>query len=153
MSQEDVQKMDYYNQVHFLAALLNDTKEKLVQMKVLTASIKDLELADPSLAKLEGDDDQVKKALAEAKAAMEVHGPGSQEAMEAWEALEKCASDQECQVDSNYRYSAAALKAHHYYNAVMDTTLLTEAIDAFDTITGLEKYVNVEKSRLDQMEY
>jgi hypothetical protein len=152
MSPEEVQKMDYYNQVHFLAALLNDTKEKIVQMKSLTASIKDLELADPSLAKLEGDDEDVKKALAEAKAAMEVHGPGSPEALQAWEALEECATSQECSIESNYRYSAAALKAHHYYNAVMDTTLLTEAIDAFDTIMGLEKYVTVEKSRLDQME-
>jgi hypothetical protein len=150
LSPQEVSKLDYYNQIHFLASLLEDTNERLNQMKYLLESIQSLELQDPSLSKLEGNED-LKKALAEAKAAVEVHGAGSEQAMEAWRQLEECSvDDTKCGTDSFYRYSAAALKAHHYYNAVMDTSLLQEAIGAFDTINGLRNYVQVEKNRLDK---
>ena len=33
---------------------------------------------------------------------------------------------------------------------MIDTALLDEAIDAFDMIEGLGKFVNVEKNRLDK---
>jgi len=58
----------------------------------------------------------------------------------------------ECDVDSvpsSYRYSAAALKAHHLYNAAIDTDLLDEALEALGMLKGLTKFVNIEKRRLD----
>ncbi len=42
------------------------------------------------------------------------------------------------------RYSAAALKAHHMYNAAFDVELLDEI-----GLKGLTKFVNIEKRRLD----
>ena len=48
-----------------------------------------------------------------------------------------------------YRYPAAALKAHHLYNAAIDTELLDEALEALGMLKGLTKFVNIEKRRLD----
>jgi hypothetical protein len=44
----------------------------------------------------------------------------------------------ECNIDSepsSYRYSAAALKAHHLYNAAIDTDLLDEALEALGMLS------------------
>ena len=46
-------------------------------------------------------------------------------------------------------YSAAALKAHHLYDAAIDSSLLEESTDALGMIEGLAKFVDVEKRRLD----
>ena len=148
------EKADYYNQIRSLSVLMADTQTKLSQMRQLAESLKNLELTDPSLTKLGSgpEAEAIRKALAEAKAAQEVRGPHSAEADAAWEALEKCANDEECQVESSYRYSASALRAHHTYDAVVDAKLLEEAVDAFDSIDSLSKFVNVEKNRLDKAE-
>lgn len=151
MSLDEIAKMDYANQVNYLATLLKQSKETLSQIKQLTGSLQQLELDNPNLAKLGEGNESLKKALSEAKAAMEVHGAGSEEATSAWNVVGECIEQEECDVDSNYRYSAASLEAHHYYNAVMDTSLLKEAVDALETIEGLGNYVQVEKSRLDKM--
>ena len=58
----------------------------------------------------------------------------------------------ECDIEttaSTYRYSPAALKAHHLYNAAIDTALLEESLDALGMIDGLAKFVSLEKRRLD----
>jgi hypothetical protein len=152
---------------------MEDTNWSMQQMKRLIKEIKALELKDPSLARLpEGPDGAaLKTALSNAKNTMEVHGATSVEAAKAWDRLDSCfftnndnnnnadgtieISD-ECDIDSDepsstssYRYSPAALKAHHMYNAAIDVELLDEALDALGRLKGLTKFVNIEKRRLD----
>ena len=143
--------LDYKYQVNALTRLLDETKEKMEQIKTLAVSIQEMELDDPSLSKLPPEMAPLKTVLREAKAASEVHGPSSPEAIAAWEAVEGCvgsANGGECSVESMYRYSAAAIKAHHYYDAVIDTEFLQEAIDAVDTISSLRRFIRVESNRL-----
>jgi CP12 domain len=145
---------DYAHQVSSLAYLLHDTHEKIDQIKQLVASIKALELDDPSLAKLgaAGGSHDLKVALRESKAAVDLYGPGSREADEAWSRVEECASadadDEGCSVDTLYRYSAAAIKAHHLYDAVIDSSLLQAAMDGIGTLERLRSSIQIENQRL-----
>jgi hypothetical protein len=162
---------DYATKIRSLHYLMEDTNWSMQQMKRLIKEIKALELKDPSLARLPDGPDgaALKTALSTAKTAMEVHGATSVEAAKAWDRLDSCfftndnnsnadgtieISD-ECDIDSDepssisYRYSAAALKAHHMYNAAIDVELLDEALDALGRLKGLTKFVNIEKRRLD----
>ena len=163
---------DYSTKIRSLHYLMEDTNWSMQQMKRLIKEIKALELKDPSLARLPDGPDgaTLKTALSNAKTAMEVHGANSVEAAKAWDRLDSCfftnidsndnadgtieISD-ECDIDSDepsaqsYRYSAAALKAHHMYNAAIDVELLDEALDALGRLKGLTKFVNIEKRRLD----
>jgi len=152
---------DYYDHIRSLSYLLKEINPKLAQMKQLVTQIKFMELKDPSLARLpDGSTGALKTALADAKAAVDVYGPSSAEAKKAWDKLDSCFAmnedgvlevTEECDIEPNatYRYSARALKAHHLYNAVIDTTLLEESLQALDMIDGLDKFVSVEKRRLD----
>lgn len=54
----------------------------------------------------------------------------------------------ECNVDSMYRYSSAALNAHHVYDAVVDATFFEEAEDAIEMLQNLSKFVKIEAKRL-----
>ena len=150
---------DYYDHIRSLSYLLSETTSKISQMKKLVMQIKDMGLADPSLAHISDDavGKQLKKALAESKASIEVYGASSNEAKKAWDNLDNCFGPnelKECKLEDNttYRYSAAALKAHHMYDAVIDTSLLDESIDALNMVQSLSKYVNLEKQRLDDKE-
>mmetsp|Transcript_25251 Transcript_25251/g.53361 ORF Transcript_25251/g.53361 Transcript_25251/m.53361 type:complete len:310 (-) Transcript_25251:64-993(-) len=162
---------DYYDHISYLSYLLRDAMWEFVQIKQLVKKIKDLELEDPNLAKLRDDDSgfsaALKKALADAKAAADVHGPKSPEAMSAWAKLDSCFGTnddgvldfkEECSIDDDgdgddepsNRYSAAALKAHHMYEAAIDTALLDETLSAIGMLKRLTKFVNLEKGRLDR---
>ena len=147
---------DYRNQIRAFAALMTETKYKLKEMSRLAEQLKELELTDPSLTSLgtNSEAEGIRRALSEAKAAQDVYGAHSPEADEAWNALEGCFSEEECRLESNgrYRYSAAALRAHHTYDAVVDAKLLDEAIAAFESIESLGKFVKLEKKRLDKNE-
>ena len=152
---------DYYDHIRSLSYLLKDTSSKMAQMKTLIGQIKELELEDPTLARIPDESAALKSALADAKAAVEVHGSASPEAKKAWDKLDLCFGEnsdgvleftEECNIDANgstYRYSAAALKAHHLYDAAIDSSLLEESTDALGMIEGLAKFVDVEKRRLD----
>mmetsp|Transcript_40762 Transcript_40762/g.85628 ORF Transcript_40762/g.85628 Transcript_40762/m.85628 type:complete len:263 (+) Transcript_40762:115-903(+) len=160
---------DYYDHIRSLSYLIAETNSNLSRMKELVTQIKDMELKDPSLARIPDDDGSnraLKVALAEAKAATEVHGASSAEAREAWDKLDGCFAAnedgvmelaEECDTEappmaSTYRYSAAALKAHHLYDAAIDTALLDESLEALGMIDGLGKFVSLEKRRLDSLE-
>ena len=110
---------DYRNQIRAFAALMTETKYKLKEMRQLADQLKELELTDPSLTSLGSNPEAegIRRALSEAKAAQDVYGAHSPEADEAWYALEGCFNEEECPLESNgqYRYSAAALRAHHTY--------------------------------------
>lgn len=154
---------DYYGKIRSLHYLMEDTNWSMQQMKRLIKEIKALDLKDPSLARIsEGaHGDALKAALSDAKAAVEVYGASSAEAKQAWDKLDSCFGSnadgvleftEECNVDSEpslYRYSAAALKAHHLYDAAIDIELLDEALDSLNRLKALTKYVNIEKRRLD----
>ena len=151
LSPADREKIDYETQIRSLANLLKDTESQIAEMRVLASRIKEMELKDPSLAALPEEAAGLKMVLSEAKAAVEVHGPSSPQALDAWRDVEECAAGQECTVGSTgYRYSAAAIKAHHYYNAAIDSVFLQEAIDAFDTVDNLRRFTTFEKDRLSQ---
>jgi hypothetical protein len=118
-----------------------------------------MELDDPTLSKLPSlsASSSLKTVLTEAKAVAEVNGPNCKEALAAWDAVESCVNtvrnvggeEEECSVESMYRYSAAALKAHHYYDAIIDSEFLQEAVNAIDTLDGLRRFVHVEDNRLN----
>jgi len=152
LSEKELASQDYAGEVRALAYLLQDTKEKLSQMKALASNLKQLELSDPSLSKLPAEAAPLKTVIAEAKAAMEAEGPNSPEAIKAWENVENCVDTVdgtgECSVDSTYRYSAKALKAHHYYDAVVDSEFLEEAVQALDTLDSLRRFIQIENNRL-----
>ena len=155
LTSDEMKKVDYSIQVRALAQILQTNKETLHQIKTLAGNIKQMELNDPSLTKLPSDASNLKTVLSEAKAAAEVNGPNSPEAIRAWDSVENCVdavNGEECSVDSMYRYSAAALKAHHYYDAVIDSEFLQEAIDAVETLDGFRRFVQVERNRLDNQD-
>ncbi|KAL7543756.1 hypothetical protein ACHAXR_013448 [Thalassiosira sp. AJA248-18] len=157
---------DYYDHIRSLSYLLKETSSKFAQMKDLVSQIKDLELKDPSLARIPDESSgALKAALADAKAAVSVYGASSAQAKNAWDKLDSCFGanedgvlelTEECDIESNnahsYRYSAAALKTHHLYNAAIETATLDESLDAIGAIEGLAKFVGVEKRRLDAQE-
>jgi hypothetical protein len=152
LSPEETHKMDYAVQVRALNQLLADTEEKMSQIKTLAHNLKEMETDDPTLAKLPPTATGLKTALQEAKAASEVHGPDSSESEAAWNEVEFCTDIMggvECNVDSMYRYSAAALKAHHVYDAIVDSTFLQEAEDAVGMLENLRKFIRIETSRLN----
>ena len=136
-TEEEIRKMDYKVQVAAMNQLLADTQDKLSQIKVLAFNLKNLDIEDPSLSKLPSAAVGLKTVLQEAKAASEVHGPDSPEADAAWNEVDFCTEVMEgveCNVDTNYRYSAAALKAHHLYDAVVDSTFFQEAEEAIEML-------------------
>ena len=147
-------KVDYVNHIESLSHLLQETKENLSRMKRLASELKQLELTDPSLSDLGSgaEADALRKALAEAKAACDTFGPSSPETRAAWVELELTAAYHEPYTESHtsHRYSAVALKMHHYYNAAVDAQLLTDSINALDTIESLSHFVEVEKNRLEE---
>jgi hypothetical protein len=146
-------KVDYVNHIESLSQLLKETKDKLNKMKRLAAELKQLEITDPSLSDLGSgkEAENLRKALAEAKAACDAYGPNSPQAKVAWMDLELAAEHHESsEIHPSYRYSAAALKAHHYYNAAVDPQLLSNAVDALETIEVLSHFVEVEKNRLEE---
>ena len=155
-SSGEKRETDYAHQVSSLAYLLHDTHEKLDQIKQLVSSITALELDDPSLAKLgsTGGSHDLKVALRESKAAVDLYGPGSREADDAWTRVEECAAadavDEGCAVDTLYRYSASAIKAHHLYDAVIDSSLLQAAMDGIGTLERLRSSIEIENQRLQK---
>jgi len=157
MSASESRKIDYLVEINGLSVLLEETSLARSRMRDLVSRLRDLELSDPSLSKLGAESEGLRRALQEAKAAIEVHGPGSADADAAWKNLEGCAEEHgggECNADDylgNDRYSAAALKAHHYYDAVVDPELLSESLDALDSVEALSKFVKVEKNRLNKL--
>ena len=153
---DDVRRqMDYAHQVRSLNQLLESTQEKLSQIKALATFLKQLDIDDPTLSKLPETASGLKTALQEAKAASEVFGPDSTESAQAWTEVDFCTQVMggvECNVDSYYRYSAAALKAHHVYDAVVDATFFDEAEQAVGMLQNLQRFVRIETKRLDQQQ-
>uniref|UniRef100_A0A7S4MSE7 Uncharacterized protein n=2 Tax=Odontella aurita TaxID=265563 RepID=A0A7S4MSE7_9STRA len=145
MSASESRKIDYLVEINGLSVLLEETSLARSRMRDLVSRLRDLELSDPSLSKLGAESEGLRRALQEAKAAIEVHGPGSADADAAWKNLEGCAEEHgggECNADDspgNDGYGAAALKAHHCYDAVVDPELLSESIDALDSVEGVEQ--------------
>ena len=99
----------------------------------------------------------LRRAVAEAKAAVDTFGPDSAEARLAWKDVDKAteeyqhneqAGDKPWQSHPSYRYSAAHLLAHHNYNAVVDSKVLSDAAWSIDQLDALTHFVNVEKARL-----
>jgi hypothetical protein len=122
LTEHDIQSKEYKVQMMALNRLLTDTKEKLSQIKTLASNLKELDIEDPTLSKLPATASGLKTVLQEAKAASEVYGPESKESVAAWNEVDFCTDVMggvECHVDSTYRYSAAALKAHHLYDAIV----------------------------------
>jgi hypothetical protein len=151
VTDKDLREMDYKVQVSSLNRLLADTQEKMAQIKVLAASLRELDIEDPGLGKLPETAQGLKTVLQEAKAASEVYGPDSAESTAAWNEVDFCTDIMggvECNVDTSYRYSAAALKAHHLYDAVVDAKFFEEAVDAVDMLENLRRFVRIESSRL-----
>ena len=128
---------------------MDQTKEKLKQMKDLAAKIRDLELDDPAVTHLGELSKDLKDALAEAKACDDIHGSNSAESAAAWNVVEGVASGVSgIAVTTTYRYSEAALKSHHDYAAVVDPESLDDAVDAFVRIEHLARLVNIEGERI-----
>jgi hypothetical protein len=153
VSDAGARELDYAYQVSALDHLLQSTHERLDQIKQLVASIQHLELDDPSLAKWGTDGDAVnqelKEAILEAKSAADLYGPNSPQAIEAWRRVEECTADEdECAVGTRYRYSAAAIRAHHLYDAVIDSSLLQAAMEGVGTLESLRRSVQMESQRL-----
>lgn len=149
----DQKCMDYATQVRSLNQLLASTREKLAQIKTLATNLKQLDIDDPNLSKLPDTASGLKVALQEAKAATEVFGPDSAQSEQAWTEVDFCTDVMggvECHVDSHYRYSAAALKAHHVYDAVVDAQFFQEAEQAVSMLQNLQRFVSIETKRLDQ---
>ena len=149
---EENHQMDYAVHIRSLNRLLTDTEEKLSQIKTLAMNLKEMELEDPTLSQLPDTAVGLKTALQEAKAAAEVYGVDSLQSQAAWNEVDFCTDVMggvECHVDSMYRYSAAALKAHHVYDAIVDSTFLQEAEDAVSMLENLKKFVRIETKRLN----
>jgi hypothetical protein len=153
ISETELHAKEYKVQMVALNRLLSETKEKLSQIKTLASNLKQLDVVDPTwLSKLPDTAGGLKTVLQEAKAASEVFGPESSEAELAWNEVDFCTDVMggvECHVDSTFRYSAAALEAHHDYDdAVVDATFFKEAEEAVEMLENLQRFVRIETNRL-----
>ena len=151
LSDHEIHSKEYKVQMMALNRLLSETKEKLSQIKILAANLKELDIEDPTLSKLPATAAGLKTVLQEAKAASEVYGPDSKESIASWNEVDFCTDVMggvECHVDSTFRYSAAALKAHHLYDAVVDAVFFQEAQDAVEMLQNLHRFVRIEAKRL-----
>ena len=144
----------YKRTVDSIADVLEAAKENLVNLEVLAKKLEDLELRDPHVAEFEStykSNDALKASVAEAKAAIDAFGPASPQAEMAWADVDAVvANDSEIAAISHpsYRYSAAALRSHHSYNAIVDAEMLKDSIQAVETILALDHFVQIEKARL-----
>lgn len=101
-------------------------------------------------------EDGLAVALAEARAADEIHGPNSVEAMQAWDQVQVISPKEETQVSAgNFnlsnktnRYKEKALEAHHQYYSVVDGKALEDAVDAISMLEHLAKQVGIEHNIL-----
>jgi hypothetical protein len=156
LTTEQVHTMDYAKQVAALVLLLEDTKEKMEQIKTLACNMKQLDLEDPTLRNLPLNATELKTFLAEAKAAVETDGGNSKQAITAWEAVDACLdalNGKENGNKGNGRYPVAAIKAHHYYDAVVDSVFLQDSIDAIEALVELRRFAKVEHERLLNADY
>lgn len=148
-SDEEVHKSEYQALVAQLAKLMDDSARQIKQMKSVATKIKDLETEDPQVTKLGAMKEEFAKALAEAKAADDVHGPNSKEAISAWDDAEKVSQGGSFAPDHpSYRYKEAAQGTHHMYRAVVDPKSLEEAVDAFGKIEHLGRLAAMESNRI-----
>jgi hypothetical protein len=93
----------------------------------------------------------LKTVLQEAKAASEICCPESAESEATWNEVDLCTDIMggvECDVDSTYRYSAAAIKAHRVYDAMVDATFFQEAKETVEVLGNLQRFARVEANRL-----
>jgi len=95
-------------------------------------------------------------ALAEARAADDILGPNSLEAMQAWDRVQAISSGEGSQVSAgilnlsktNNRYKEKALEAHHQYYSAVDGKALEDAVDAIGILEHLAKQVSIEHNIL-----
>jgi methionine salvage enolase-phosphatase E1 len=153
---------EYADMIHGMATILQQTQEKLLQMKHLAERLSQLEQDHPSVVKLGKLPANLKLALAEAKAVDDIYGPNSEQSETAWQIVQEAHNDDlkdtaltdiqgETQ-HANARYKEAALKGHHHdYNTVIDPDSLKEAIDGIGRIQHLSRLVELEKERVQDI--
>jgi len=145
---------DYMHRVAELSSMLNACTSQMAEVKDAMIELKNLQLSDPSLPSLSctltSKRAYFKNALAEVKAAVDCFGPNSREAKMAWDYLNDV-DLQQTEVDAghpSYRYNSKAVHSHHKYDAVVDTEMLSEAIQALETIESVAHFVNKENDLL-----
>ena len=153
---------EYADMINNMAAILQQTHEKLLQMKHLAERLSQLEQDHPSVVKLGKLPANLKLALAEAKAVDDIYGPNSQQSETAWQIVQETHSNGlkgtalteihgETQ-HANARYKAVALEGHHHdYNTVIDPDSLKGAIDGIGRIEQLSRLVELEKERVQEI--
>eukprot|EP00563_Minutocellus_polymorphus_P018335 CAMPEP_0197718500 /NCGR_PEP_ID=MMETSP1434-20131217/2634_1 /TAXON_ID=265543 /ORGANISM="Minutocellus polymorphus, Strain CCMP3303" /LENGTH=193 /DNA_ID=CAMNT_0043303165 /DNA_START=126 /DNA_END=708 /DNA_ORIENTATION=+ len=152
-------EVEYTTQIEEMSRLLAESNENLARIKELAENIKDLEIQDITLADLGSSPEasMLRRAVAEAKAAVDTFGPNSAEARLSWKDVDKATEEYQYNEQSgekpwqshpSYRYSAAHILAHHNYNAVVDSKVLSDAAWSIDQLDALAHFVNIEKARL-----
>jgi hypothetical protein len=150
---------EYASLIRTFAMTLQQTQQKLQQMRALAEKLSKLESDHPSVVKLGELPQSLKLALAEAKAADDVFGPNSKESDTAWQIVEDAmmgdlddAQLADSQGETQHviaRYQEAALRGHHHdYSVVVDPDSLRDAVDAFGTIEHVARLVRLETDRL-----
>ena len=96
----------------------------------MAIKLKNLEQRDPHVG--DTSDEDLKKTVAEAKAAIDAFGPDSPEAKCAWEDL-----DSNSVSHPSYRYSEQAVMHRHSYDTIVDTALLQDCIKSVENLLAL----------------
>mmetsp|Transcript_24551 Transcript_24551/g.36010 ORF Transcript_24551/g.36010 Transcript_24551/m.36010 type:complete len:210 (+) Transcript_24551:58-687(+) len=123
---------DYEEKVAALSSILSEQQEKVQSIKTLVSEIKNIKLA-PAGASSAPDSVAMKKALDEAKAAVEEFGADSSEAKLAWETVEEVASSNN---------SAATIPG-------LDEECLVETLEACEALDEITRVVNLATTSSD----
>mmetsp|Transcript_8239 Transcript_8239/g.10139 ORF Transcript_8239/g.10139 Transcript_8239/m.10139 type:complete len:222 (+) Transcript_8239:70-735(+) len=119
---------EYENKLSSLAALLEENKAKIEQVKSLASEIQAVKLVQPSASTGE-DSSALRAALAEAKEAAEKNGADSTEAKLAWETVEEIAASG----------TGEASQADLYDECLVEALEACEALDELARVMYLEK--------------
>jgi hypothetical protein len=143
-------RSDYAHTVDALARELSLAHERLKKIEILSSRLKEMETRDSKIASIKKHDSLL-RAVAEAKAAIELHGTTSCQAKMAFKEVDALAIGRQPAEESkpSYRYSESSIRSHHAYNAIVDSVLLQESMEAIAKILVLEHFVKVEQKCID----
>eukprot|EP00977_Amphora_coffeiformis_P008004 scaffold1803_cov92-Amphora_coffeaeformis.AAC.27 len=153
---------EYAYLIRNLAANLQDTKQKLSEIKQTVQRLSALESSHPGVAKLGKIPAHLKLALIEARAINDVYGPHSKQADMAWQNVADAHDRQqkeltvaEVQLEMQFATELSEesyMKGHeHDADTVLDMDSLEDVMDGLARIEQLARLAEIETERVDKI--
>ena len=145
---------DYAKAVDALAHELSKAHEGLKKVEILTARLSEMESHNPHIGDV-SKDNSLKQSVAEAKAAVDLHGSSSDQAHRAFKKVDMVVAgkvpQEAMEADrSTSRYIESSVLHHHSFDTIIDQDLLQESMESIEQLVALEHFVKIEQKRLDK---